>query len=132
MCAASLKLENFKPKITRRYATAWRQQRTMALEGKHALVTGGGRGIGRAIAGALTAAGASVTVIGRSEASLLEAVAAGEAADCAVADVTNAAQVKQQLSAAEKARGPIAILVNNAGSVESGAFLKRDPADFTA
>ena len=49
----------------------------MTLAGKHAFVTGGGRGIGRAVAAALAGAGAAVTVIGRSEAPLREAVAAG-------------------------------------------------------
>jgi 3-hydroxybutyrate dehydrogenase len=104
----------------------------MAFEGSHALVTGGGRGIGRAIAAALAHAGACVTVVGRSEAALREAVAAGEAAGFAVADVTDAGALNQQVGAAEKARGPIAILVNNAGSVESGPFVKLDPAVFGA
>jgi 3-hydroxybutyrate dehydrogenase len=104
----------------------------MALDGKHAFVTGGGRGIGRAVAAALAAAGASVTVVGRSEAPLREAVAAGDAAGCAIADVTDADAVRRQVSAAEQARGPITILVNNAGSVESGPFAKLDPAVFTA
>src|SRR6266481_3130303 len=102
----------------------------MALAGKHAFVTGGGRGIGRAIAAALARAGAAVTVIGRSEAPLRAAVAAGAAAGCAVADVTDAAALKRQVSAAEAARGPIAILVNNAGSVASGPFSKADASAF--
>ena len=102
----------------------------MALEGRHALVTGGGRGIGRAIAAALARAQARVTVVGRSEAPLRETVAAGEAAGCAVADVTDADALKRGVAAAEKARGPIVILVNNAGSVESGPFAKLDPAVF--
>jgi 3-hydroxybutyrate dehydrogenase len=104
----------------------------MRLDGNHALVTGGGRGIGRAIAAALTQAGATVTVIGRSEAALREAVVMGEAAGCAVADVTIPGELKRQMSGAEEARGPIAILVNNAGSVESGPFAKTDPAIFVA
>src|SRR5215510_1030556 len=101
----------------------------MALAGKHAFVTGGGRGIGRAVAAALARAGAVVTVIGRTEAPLREAVAAGEAAGCGVADVV---EVKREVTAAEAARGPIAILINNAGSVESGPFIKADPSVFRA
>jgi len=104
----------------------------MALAGKHAFVTGGGRGIGRAVAAALARAGAAVTVIGRTEAPLREAVAAGEAAGCGVADVTDVVEVKRQVTAAEAARGPIAILINNAGSVESGPFIKADPSVFRA
>jgi 3-hydroxybutyrate dehydrogenase len=102
----------------------------MALAGRHAFVTGGGRGIGRAIAAALARAGAAVTVIGRTEAPLRAAVAAGDAAGCGLADVTDAAEVQRQVAAAEAARGPIAILVNNAGSVESGPFSKADPSVF--
>jgi 3-hydroxybutyrate dehydrogenase len=104
----------------------------MALAGKHAFVTGGGRGIGRAVAAALARAGAAVTVIGRTEAPLREVVAAGEAAGCGVADVTDVVEVKRQMTAAEAARGPIAILINNAGSVESGPFIKADPSVFRA
>jgi 3-hydroxybutyrate dehydrogenase len=104
----------------------------MALAGRHAFVTGGGRGIGRAVAAALARAGASVTVIGRSEPPLREAVAAGDAAGCGMADVTDAAEVKREITAAEAARGPIAILINNAGSVESGPFIKTDPSVFRA
>src|SRR5215467_14181031 len=104
----------------------------MTLAGKHAFVTGGGRGIGRAVAAALARAGAAVTVIGRTEAPLREAVAAGEAVGCGVADVTDVVEVKRQVTAAEAARGPIAILINNAGSVESGPFIKADPSVFRA
>ena len=102
----------------------------MALAGKHAFVTGGGRGIGRAVAAALTGAGAVVTVTGRSEKPLREAVESGAAAGFGVADVTDAAQVGTTIQAAAKARGPIAILVNNAGSVATGPFAKANPKVF--
>src|SRR3977135_274945 len=102
----------------------------MALAGKHAFVTGGGRGIGRAVAAALAGAGATVTVIGRSEAPLRETVEAGAAAGWGLGGVTDAVAVKREVAAAEAARGPIAILVNNAGSVESGPFVKADPSIF--
>jgi NAD(P)-dependent dehydrogenase (short-subunit alcohol dehydrogenase family) len=102
----------------------------MALAGRHALVTGGGRGIGRSVAGTLARAGAAVTVIGRSENPLREAVAAGDAAGYEVADVTDAAQMSRSIKIAEEGRGPIAILVNNAGAAETRAFNKSEPALF--
>ena len=63
----------------------------------HALVTGGGRGIGREIASALTRAGATVTVLGRNRATLDEAVAAGDAHFAGVADVADQASVARRL-----------------------------------
>ena len=70
-----------------------------SLQGRHALVTGGGRGIGRAIAAALTAAGATVTVVGRSEDALKETVGKGDASGYAVADVTDAARTPEPIVA---------------------------------
>ncbi len=99
---------------------------------QHALVTGGGRGIGRAIAAMLTAAGARVTVLGRGEAPLAEAVAAGDAAGCAVADVTDADSVRRAVEEAQARRGPVSILVANAGQAASAPFLKAEPEAFRA
>ena len=66
----------------------------------HALVTGGGRGIGRAIASALVRAGATVTVLGRNRATLDEAVAAGDAHFADVADVADQAAVNAAIAEA--------------------------------
>lgn len=103
----------------------------MEPAGRHALVTGGGRGIGAAIAAALSAAGAVVTVLGRNAAPLQDTVAAGHAAGLVQADVTDAGSLQRAIATAEQARGPIAILVNNAGAAESGPFarLERDGWD---
>jgi 3-hydroxybutyrate dehydrogenase len=95
----------------------------------HALVTGGGRGIGREIASTLARAGATVTVLGRHRASLDEAVAAGDARFADVADVSDQAAVSAAIAAAA-ARQPIDILVANAGSAESAPFAKSDAALF--
>lgn len=100
------------------------------LSGRHALVTGGGRGIGRAVAAALTGAGAVVTVLGRQQPALDDTVAAGDAAGVIVADVTDPAAIAAGVQAAEAARGPFDILVANAGGVSTAPFGKTDPAQF--
>jgi len=90
------------------------------------VVTGGGRGIGRAVAAALTARGCSVTVLGRDEAKLRETVAAGDAAACRRVDVTDEAGLRQAIGEA----GPVDILVGNAGIADSAPFAKTDLAFF--
>jgi 3-hydroxybutyrate dehydrogenase len=95
----------------------------------HALVTGGGRGIGRAIAAELARAGATVTVLGRQRATLDEAVAAGDAHFADVADVTDPIALSTAIAKAA-ARQPIDILVANAGIAESAPFAKSDTALF--
>ena len=94
------------------------------LDGKHALVTGGGSGIGAAIARALLKAGAAVTVAGRRRDPLEEVAAASERAAAVVADVTREADVAKMFAAAESAQGPLDIVVANAGAAESAPLAK--------
>ena len=91
----------------------------MRLSGRHAIVTGGGTGIGAAIAAALEAEGAAVSRIGRRPDRL--------GADGIAADVTDRAQVEAAFAAARAAHGPIAILVNNAGAAIGVPFAKVSP-----
>ena len=99
------------------------------LDGRHALVTGGGRGIGRAIAAQLAGAGAAVTVLGRQEGPLKDAVAAGHAKGYVIADVTDEAAVDAAVKAAAE-RAPIDILIANAGTAVSVPFAKSSNAQF--
>jgi 3-hydroxybutyrate dehydrogenase len=101
-----------------------------SLGGHHAVVTGGGRGIGRAIAAALTGAGAAVTVLGRGEAALAETVAEGQASGYAIADVTDQRAIEDVLKRATAERGAIDILIANAGAAESAPFAKADADQF--
>jgi 3-hydroxybutyrate dehydrogenase len=95
------------------------------LAGRHALVTGAGRGIGAAIAARLIAEGGRVTVLSRTQAEV-DAVATrlGNAAQALKADVTQAEETRRAFEQAAASFGPIDILVNNAGQARSGLLHK--------
>ena len=96
----------------------------MRLAGHHALITGGGTGIGAAIARALGAEGAKLTLVGRRR-DKLEEVGCGEFdALVAPADVTLRDEVDRAFALARQAQGPITILVNNAGAAAGTPFAK--------
>jgi len=100
------------------------------ISGRRALVTGGGRGIGRSIALALAHAGADVAVASRSpeqtERVAAEVRLAGRRAAALCADVTSRDAVREMAGGAAAALGPIDILVNCAGDAESAPFLRTD------
>src|SRR5579871_4195035 len=89
------------------------------LTGKVAIVTGGNGGIGLGMARGLTAAGASIAIVGRNEAKSAEAVAtlakAGHKAIAVTADVTDEAAVNAMVARVRGELGRIDILINNAG-----------------
>ncbi len=102
------------------------------LSGKHALVTGGGSGIGAAIARALAAEGAALSLAGRRR-EPLEAMAKELSkelpkATAIVADITSGTECKAMAEAAHKAHGPIDIVVANAGMAASAPAAKIDAA----
>jgi NAD(P)-dependent dehydrogenase (short-subunit alcohol dehydrogenase family) len=95
-------------------------------------VTGGGTGIGAAIARALAAEGAKLTLVGRRR-DKLEAVGARLAgALAAPADVTDRAAVDAAFDLARRTNGPITILVNNAGAAAGGPFQRVSPEEWQA
>jgi NAD(P)-dependent dehydrogenase (short-subunit alcohol dehydrogenase family) len=98
--------------------------------GGHALVTGGGSGVGKAIALALAEAGIDVTICGR-RADVLEAVAAeNKRIHCIVADVTDEHAVSALYERAEAAGGPFDIVVANAGAAGSAPAHKTTLTDW--
>ena len=108
---------------------------TLALTGHHALVTGGGRGIGAAIARRLLEEGASVTLLGRDCTALDAAMQAleplavdGAALGVATADIADPDAVTGAFALATDERGPITLLINNAGQAHSAPFTKTDLA----
>ncbi len=105
---------------------------TGALAGRHALVTGGGRGIGAAIAKALAGLGAAVTVLGRDLARLEETAAALPKAQVVPCDVTDEAAVGRAFAQAVAQTGAAHILVNNAGAALSAPLAKTTLEQFRA
>jgi NAD(P)-dependent dehydrogenase (short-subunit alcohol dehydrogenase family) len=101
------------------------EQNTQALAGKHAVVTGGARGIGAAVTRALAARGANVTMLGRSPAAP-ENLAGDPHLHYAQADVCEPESLSKAFESARASFGPIHILVNNAGQGRSAPFLKTD------
>jgi len=108
---------------------------THNLAGQTAIVTGGGRGIGRAIAQAIAAAGGKVCVAARSERQITEVVADikrnGGIAIGARTDVTDLGSVERMLETVEQHLGPPTLLVNNAGTADGlGRIDSVDPSSW--
>lgn len=102
----------------------------MELANKHAVITGGGRGIGAAIADSLCEAGTHVTIMGRNGLVLEEKASGLTNCQAVTCDVTNVTSVTAAFDQAREKYGPVDILVNNAGAAQSQPFLKTDPALF--
>jgi len=104
---------------------------SQSLSGKHALVTGGGTGIGAATARWLAAQGCQVTLLGR-RMEPLKAVASeiGKAAFATTADVNDFRALETAFGASRERFGRLDILVNNAGIAKGGPFLKNTDQDW--
>ncbi|MGH7550193.1 MAG: 3-oxoacyl-[acyl-carrier-protein] reductase [Gemmatimonadota bacterium] len=104
------------------------------LGGRTALVTGGNRGIGRAVAGSLAEAGADVAVFARSADSVgrtaEELATTGVRTLGLVGDVGNPADVERAWAEAQEAFGTIDILINNAGITRDNLLLRMKPAEW--
>ena len=100
------------------------------LAGRHAIVTGGGKGIGAAIARALAARGASVTLLGRDTTALEQQAsairAAGSRVQTFVCDVADEALVQRAFVDAARGLGTPYVLVNNAGDASATLFHELD------
>lgn len=100
------------------------------LSGRTALVTGGGTGIGRAIAKTLAEAGAEVTIIGRTEATLRDAAAQHDGIAFLVADLGRSDDLARVMADISARQGRLDILVNNAGVAPVTPFAQLDMAEF--
>ncbi|HEX2803595.1 MAG TPA: SDR family oxidoreductase [Sphingomicrobium sp.] len=93
------------------------------LEGRHAVITGGGTGIGAAAAAELANAGAKLSLLGR-RMGPIQAAAIGTGGTAFQCDVTNPEAIDSAFAKAREANGPIELLIVNAGIAESAPFHK--------
>lgn len=100
----------------------------MSLSGKHALITGGGTGIGLAIARDLATAGCQVTITGRRQEVLDEVAAQTPGLSGRAMDVRDEHNVASTIAAAVEAHGPVQICIANAGVAEGRALHKTELA----
>ena len=107
---------------------------SLDLTGEVAIVTGGGRGLGRCFALEIAKAGGSVALVGRTAATLdgvaAEVRAEGGCAATFVADVRDSNAAAATVVATEDELGPVTILVNNAALLSLGAVSSLDPQEF--
>ena len=94
------------------------------LDGRHALITGGGTGIGAAIARALAGEGAAVSLVGRRQEPLDKVAKGLPKANAIIADITKQNECEAMVASARKAAGPIDIVIANAGAAESAPACK--------
>jgi 3-oxoacyl-[acyl-carrier protein] reductase len=109
----------------------------MRLKDQVAVVTGGSRGIGRAIVQALAAEGAKVAFIYRgsqqaAESLVAEVQQAGGTVQALQCDVTNLDEAQKCVEKVEKEWGPVRVLVNNAGIIKDDLFVRMEPAAWDA
>jgi NAD(P)-dependent dehydrogenase (short-subunit alcohol dehydrogenase family) len=90
----------------------------------HVLITGGGTGIGAAIAARLSEANARITVVGRRPEPLREVADSLDGAQPVLFDVTNEAAVEEGHTTATERFGPVDVLINNAGAADSSPFAR--------
>jgi 3-oxoacyl-[acyl-carrier protein] reductase len=105
-----------------------------SLAGKNALISGAGKGIGRAVAIALAKEGVHIALMARTEEQLNEVAAEAKSLGVKVAvlpaDVADMEAVNAAAEKAKAALGPIDILINNAGTAKFGKFMELDPAEW--
>jgi NAD(P)-dependent dehydrogenase (short-subunit alcohol dehydrogenase family) len=101
------------------------EQSSQALTGKHAVITGGARGIGAAVTRTLAAHGAKVTMLGRSAAPPSD-LSGDPRLQYVQADICEPDALRGAFESARAGFGPIHILVNNAGQASSAPFIKTD------